>query len=510
MLEQSYKCPACLDIVAVFEKETSGEFTCPKCLCVTPCDEAYLIVNPEPLKRPQKKSLKYVSVGAVLLLVLASAVYFLGARSSRSFNKQKLADIASKSATDPNVDYVEFPTASKNTLDTFSSTNNHIQEDIASIFERSRLSVATILTGTGQGSGVCVEIDGRRWVITNRHVLESAQSLDSIRIVGDFGELKIADARYSSTVDVAFLELSKSSAMTPLAIATIEPPIGESILCIGSTAPEIKNISVGRFRLTQGIVSNYVRIDDQAWIEVTAALSPGMSGGPVVDRNGNLIGLNVAGIKDQSKYADGFYVVPISEILRVSQNPQDLLSFNDLLAANSEKQAEYEREQRQKAIAINRARRQAEDRRAAALEAEKKLERSRTLYEQFKSTRDELAEIGFFNDKTTLLLMPGSDATFAEKSAAAQEAREWFQSTGVWTSAAELSKICQEQINQLRASRTYRKKYIDLMYKSYLAAVNVCDYTIAPTEYWTAEEMFRQQTKYNLIINKLNAWQPDH
>ncbi len=140
-----------------------------------------------------------------------------------------------------------------------------------------------------RGSGVIVSADGR--VITNYHVVEGAQSLSVILASGERLEGKLVGSDAFS--DIAVIQIS--GANFPFAqlgdSATLVP--GQHVIAIGSALGDFRNT------VTMGIVSGLGRSVDtdndfklEDLIQTDAAINQGNSGGPLVDKNGRVVGIN--------------------------------------------------------------------------------------------------------------------------------------------------------------------------------------------------------------------------
>ena len=75
--------------------------------------------------------------------------------------------------------------------------------------------------------------------------------------------------------------------------------IGELVYAIGSPAGLENSIS-------QGIISGKRNVKGQQWIQTTAAISPGSSGGGLFDKDGNLIGITTFKFSGESDEALNF------------------------------------------------------------------------------------------------------------------------------------------------------------------------------------------------------------
>jgi hypothetical protein len=144
--------------------------------------------------------------------------------------------------------------------------------------------------GKAIGSGYVVDVSGL--VATNYHVMAGAKTATVTFKNGDkanvAGTLMLDGKR-----DVAIIKIEKDS-LTPLKLAEALPRKGETVVAFG--AP--KGLS---FSASEGIVSairegkeltDYVEDLPGTWLQTTAPISSGNSGGPLVNRNGAVVGMN--------------------------------------------------------------------------------------------------------------------------------------------------------------------------------------------------------------------------
>jgi len=160
---------------------------------------------------------------------------------------------------------------------------------------------------SGLGSGVIVSADG--FVLTNNHVVESADAIEIALFDGRKFEAKLVGADPES--DLAVLKISSDKPLTPI---TFAPPnsllVGDVVLAIGNP------FGVGQ-TVTHGIVSalgrTHLGINTfEDFIQTDAAINPGNSGGPLVDSQGRLVGINTA-IFSQSGGSMGIgFAIPVS------------------------------------------------------------------------------------------------------------------------------------------------------------------------------------------------------
>lgn len=142
----------------------------------------------------------------------------------------------------------------------------------------------------GLGSGVIVSSDG--YILTNSHVVDKA---DSIYIrTHDNRKLQAKVIGTDPKTDIAVIK-TEAKNLKPIAIGNSDAlRVGEWVIAIGSPLGEKLARTV-----TQGIVSakgraNVGLADYEDFIQTDAAINPGNSGGPLVNINGDLVGINTA------------------------------------------------------------------------------------------------------------------------------------------------------------------------------------------------------------------------
>ncbi len=160
------------------------------------------------------------------------------------------------------------------------------------------------------GTGVIIRGDGI--VVTNYHVIDS--STDITVILPDNRQYKAAIVGGDSLLDIAILKVAGASGSLPyLPLGTANDLLpGETVIAIGN--PYGLNSSV-----TTGVVSNIRRIlkvdnDFAVFIQTDALINPGNSGGPLINLDGEVIGINSAIYRD----AQGIgFAIPIDAVRRV-------------------------------------------------------------------------------------------------------------------------------------------------------------------------------------------------
>jgi S1-C subfamily serine protease len=143
-------------------------------------------------------------------------------------------------------------------------------------------AVVTVRTGRTVGSGVIISEDG--YVLTAAHVAPEGSKPVVELASGVLLEATVDRADW--TGDVALLKIP-GRAHACLRAAEIErPPVGSDIYAIGSPGGERLSQSISR-----GIVSAYRNDGGHELIQTDASINPGNSGGPLIDENGQLLGV---------------------------------------------------------------------------------------------------------------------------------------------------------------------------------------------------------------------------
>lgn len=156
----------------------------------------------------------------------------------------------------------------------------------------------------GKGSGFIVSKEG--YILTNNHVVEGADKVKVTLLDGrSFNAKKIGQ---DPTFDLAVIKIeAKDLPVLPLGNSDLTE-VGEWVVAIGNPLGFENSV-------TAGVVSAKNRtlqapnINFQGFMQTDAAINPGNSGGPLIDLNGDVVGINTAIVP----YAQGIgFAVPIN------------------------------------------------------------------------------------------------------------------------------------------------------------------------------------------------------
>ncbi len=174
----------------------------------------------------------------------------------------------------------------------------------------------------GLGSGVIIDQSG--YILTNEHVIRNADKITVTLTDGrEFeGELRGKDERS----DLAIIKIESSNLPVAKLGDSDKARIGQWAIAIGN--PFGYAIASAKPTVTVGVVSAVDRSlpaaigrgkDYSGLIQTDAAINPGNSGGPLVDINGEVIGVNVAIFSTSGGYQGIGFAIPINaakEILK--------------------------------------------------------------------------------------------------------------------------------------------------------------------------------------------------
>lgn len=178
--------------------------------------------------------------------------------------------------------------------------------------ERIKPGVVAVRGRERSGSGFFVSNTGL--IVTNAHVARDQGELSVVRANGQL--LPASIVYIDPTLDIALLKVDATD-VRPLALAPANlVKQGETVFAMGNPANAMQ------FSLTQGVVSAVGELPSLGpgiWIQTDAALNQGNSGGPLVNKTGQVIGINSRSSDKKGAYRIGF-ALSSTEVLSVLTN----------------------------------------------------------------------------------------------------------------------------------------------------------------------------------------------
>ncbi len=150
-------------------------------------------------------------------------------------------------------------------------------------------------------------LDSSGLIVTNHHVVGSAFSVNVNLYDGT--TLNGHVLRRDAVSDAALVKLEGDSNVSGLPIChTDVVRVGQSVVAIGNPLSFSNTV-------TQGIVSGFRRTPSRSLIQTDTAVNPGNSGGPLLNREGTVIGIVTEKIVSEGVKGLGF-ALPIGEVLQ--------------------------------------------------------------------------------------------------------------------------------------------------------------------------------------------------
>lgn len=192
--------------------------------------------------------------------------------------------------------------------------DNSIKEAISKVYD----AVVVVqnyqreqLAGTGTGF-VYKKDDKYGYIITNHHVVEGAQT---VKVLNNNGQLVEASVLGSDEyADIAVLRIEASAVMQVAEIGeSANSEIGDSVFTVGSPLGSeyrgtvTKGILSGKDRTVEVSLSNNNNFVMEV-LQTDAAINPGNSGGPLVNMNGEVIGVNSMKLVEDKIEGMGFAI----------------------------------------------------------------------------------------------------------------------------------------------------------------------------------------------------------
>jgi len=208
-----------------------------------------------------------------------------------------------------------------------------IQQALEDVYQRVNPSVVAIeisaqdtQQGTGQlvdiGSGSGFVIDTEGHIVTNNHVVEQSNALRAVFSDGTVLEAEVVGADPFS--DLAVIQVTPPSGyeLHPVELGNSDDlHVGQIVIAIGSPFGLSNSMSMGIIsaigRTLPGTGDVGSIYSNPQIIQTDAAINPGNSGGPLLDANGQVIGVNAA-IRSTSGANSGIsFAIPVNTVKHV-------------------------------------------------------------------------------------------------------------------------------------------------------------------------------------------------
>jgi S1-C subfamily serine protease len=205
----------------------------------------------------------------------------------------------------------------------------------AGVYEKAAPAVVTILSifgedasplggGAGQGSGFVISDEGE--IVTNAHVVSSGGAGNgggrlkpASQVFVEFSDRNRVEAEivgFDGDADIALIKVDPGD----LDLKTLqlsdrdEYAVGEPVAAIGSPFGEEQSLSVGIISATDRSIQSLTQFTVDNAIQTDASINPGNSGGPLLDSEGEVIGVNQQIETDTGTNSGVGFAIPVTAI----------------------------------------------------------------------------------------------------------------------------------------------------------------------------------------------------
>jgi serine protease Do len=166
---------------------------------------------------------------------------------------------------------------------------------------------------SGTGSGVIVDANG--YILTNNHVVDEADQL-RVRLNGDPTLHKAKLIGTDRETDLAVIKIDVSQKLEPARIGNSDAvQVGDWAVAIGSPFGLEATVTAGIISAKERDLPGAEQF--QHFLQTDAAINPGNSGGPLLNINGEVIGVNTAIATNTNGYQGVGFALPINTAVKV-------------------------------------------------------------------------------------------------------------------------------------------------------------------------------------------------
>ena len=173
----------------------------------------------------------------------------------------------------------------------------HVIPGKKEMLKETSLSVVTVETEKGFGSGVIVSSEG--YIVTNHHVIEEGGEI-FVRLSGN-KKFKAEVIRASSDFDLALLKITTTDLHATKIGNSDDTSNGDEVFAIGTPLDK----SLGQ-TITKGIISGYRKWNGIHFIQTDVSINQGNSGGPLINENGEVVGITTLKLNGRNVQGIGF------------------------------------------------------------------------------------------------------------------------------------------------------------------------------------------------------------
>jgi 2-alkenal reductase len=202
-----------------------------------------------------------------------------------------------------------------------SALDRDLEETLIDLYQQANPAVVFILLSNSSGSGFLIDDQGH--IVTNNHVIENGSDYEVVFANGDRMRADLVGADTDS--DLAVLKIDQvPTGVEPLPLASPDTiQVGQFVVAIGNPFGEQGSMSMGIISaLGRSLPSQRVLASGSSYtlpkvIQTDAPINPGNSGGPLLNMEGEVVGVNAA-IASGSRTNSGVgFSIPVNAVSQI-------------------------------------------------------------------------------------------------------------------------------------------------------------------------------------------------
>lgn len=271
------------------------------------------------MNKPKARPI-FLTASIVILILAVTACGLFGSVNGIISTPLVSTIDSSSSATQEEVDSVHsVPTVSLVTAGgSRLASSNDLEASLIQVYQNTNPSVVYIITPSGSGSGFVYSQDGM--IVTNNHVVAGTRSFEVVFANGDRQRASLVGA--DADGDLAVIQVEQlPEGVSPLSLAEADSlQVGQFVVAIGNPFGEQGSMTLGivsalgRSLPSQRGLSTGSTYSLPEVIQTDAPINPGNSGGPLLNLDGQVVGVNAA-IASQTGTNSGVgFSIPVSAV----------------------------------------------------------------------------------------------------------------------------------------------------------------------------------------------------
>ncbi len=230
-------------------------------------------------------------IAYTILIISITALVILTACNNSTDNQSPVAEFATAVPDQPASQNTPKPIVNIQFVGGEGLSDNR-KLSLAELIEHIQGGVVQITVGGRGGSGVIINTDGL--IVTNEHVVGGDRSVNVRLTNGVHYNASVLET--DSHADLALIQIDRSARFHAVPVGSADTVrVGDEVLALGFPISDIigENLTV-----TRGIISSTRSVAGIDFLQTDAAINPGNSGGPLVNMQGEVIGINTLRIDD--------------------------------------------------------------------------------------------------------------------------------------------------------------------------------------------------------------------